>query len=84
MSNIQLPPVVNNYIESGKVYATEHPMTAMTVLALAITCAIPVVVFLTFALITLLVTFTGFLFVEGMLKRFLNENSDTNIFFKLC
>lgn len=40
-------------------------MTALTALALAITCAIPVVVFLTFALITLLVTFTGFLFVEG-------------------
>jgi len=65
VSSIQLPPVVNSWIQSGKKYAKEHPMTAITVLALAISCALPVVFFLTFALITLLVTFTGFLFVEG-------------------
>jgi len=65
VSSIQLPPVVNSWIQSGKKYAKENPMTAVTLLALAVSCALPVVAFLTFALITLLVTFTGFLFVEG-------------------
>jgi len=65
MSTIHLPPVVNTWVESAKSYAAENPMTAVTILALAISCAIPVVMFLSFALITLLVTFTGFLFVEG-------------------
>jgi len=65
VSNMQLPPVVNKWIDGGKKYAAEHPVVAMVALALAISCAIPVVVFLTFALITLLITFTGFLFVEG-------------------
>jgi hypothetical protein len=65
VSNIKLPPVVNKWIDGGKKYAADHPVVAMVALALAISCAIPVVIFLTFALITLLVTFTGFLFVEG-------------------
>jgi len=65
VSNIQLPPMVNKWIDGGKKYAAEHPVVAMVALALAVSCAIPVVVFLSFALITLLVTFTGFLFVEG-------------------
>ncbi|XP_021968480.1 uncharacterized protein LOC110863469 isoform X2 [Folsomia candida] len=68
VSNIH--PVVNSWIQFAKNYAAENPMTALTALALAITCAIPVVVFLTFALITLLVTFTGFLFVEGTILGF--------------
>jgi hypothetical protein len=65
MSSIQLPPMVNSAVESSKNYAAENPLTALTVLALVITCAIPVIVFLSFALITLFVTFAGFLFVEG-------------------
>lgn len=65
MSNVQLPPVINNAVESSKNYAAENPMTAVVIVALALSCAIPVCVFLSFAFVTLLVTFAGFLFVEG-------------------
>lgn len=67
MSSFRVPPAVNSFWESCKKYAAENPMMAMTILALVITCAAPVIVFLSFALITLLVTFIGFLFVEGTL-----------------
>jgi len=68
MSSIQLPPMVNSAVESSKNYAAENPMTAVVFVALALSCAIPVIVFLTFAFVTLLVTFAGFLFVEGELS----------------
>jgi len=67
MSTLKFPPGLNWVLESGKNYATENPLTALTLLALGITCAIPVVVFLSFAFATLLITFIGFLFVEGTL-----------------
>lgn len=65
MSSFRVPPAVNSFWESCKKYAAENPVMATTILALVITCAVPVIVFLSFALITLLVTFIGFLCVEG-------------------
>lgn len=38
VSSIQLPPVVSSWIQSGKKYAKENPMTAVTLIALAISC----------------------------------------------
>jgi len=67
MSSFRVPPAVNSFWESCKKYAAENPVMAMTILALVITCAVPVIVFLSFAAITLLVTFIGFLCVEGTL-----------------
>jgi len=66
MSTIQVPPAVNRVMESGKNYAKENPMMTLTVVAVALTCAIPILIFLSFAVATLLITFIGFLFVEGM------------------
>jgi hypothetical protein len=67
MSSFRVPPAVNSFWESCKKYAAENPVMATTILALVVTCAVPVIVFLSFALITLLVTFIGFLCVEGTL-----------------
>lgn len=61
----RVPAKVNELIDSGKDYAKSNPLTFLTIVALVVSCSLPVLVFLAFAVITVAVTFIGFLFVEG-------------------
>lgn len=45
----------------------EEPVLGFAVLAMALSCAVPVVVFIIFAIISVIFTFAGFIFVEGTL-----------------
>ncbi len=69
VSSIRVPRVVNQLVDFGKDYARENPVTALILLALCLTSSAPVLIFLVFAVLTILVTFLGFLFVEGKEKR---------------
>ena len=61
----RIPSKVNELIDNGKDYAKSNPLTFLTIVALVLSCSLPVLVFLAFAIITVAVTFIGFLFVEG-------------------
>ncbi|ODM94043.1 Promethin [Orchesella cincta] len=67
VSSIRAPRVVSQLVEFGREYARENPVTALILLALCLTSLAPVILFLVFAVATILVTFLGFLFVEGTL-----------------
>lgn len=46
-------------------YLNDHPVLLAIIIGMALTCTIPVLIFIIFVLISLVVTFTGFLIVEG-------------------
>ena len=64
-NSVNVPPYVVQAGNAAKNYVRENPVTSLVLLSLCGACAIPVLVFLAFAVITILVTFAGFLFVEG-------------------
>lgn len=51
-----------------KSYAVENPVTAVFIFAVFVASALPISIFLGFAIATVLVSFLGFLFVEGKKK----------------
>ncbi|CAL8143166.1 unnamed protein product [Orchesella dallaii] len=65
ITSIRAPRVISQLIDFGRDYARENPVTALILLALCLTSLAPVLIFLVFAVATILVTFLGFLFVEG-------------------
>nr|CAD7460413.1 unnamed protein product [Timema tahoe] len=58
---------VYEHIDELGVYMAKHPVIALVVFAVVISCGIPVLLFLIFAVVTILLTFTGFVIVEGTL-----------------
>ncbi|XP_002740711.1 uncharacterized protein LOC100373492 [Saccoglossus kowalevskii] len=51
-------------------YGNEHPIVALSVIVAVALASIPVVVFVSFAITTIFISFLGFVFVEGTLLTF--------------
>ena len=68
---------ISQKLERGKQYAIEHPVVTMFALITLVFCSVPLLCFIGFALTTFLVTFIGFLFVEG--KFNINRKTWTHI-----
>ncbi|KAJ9590647.1 hypothetical protein L9F63_016318 [Diploptera punctata] len=56
---------LNEYMDMAAVYLVQHPVMALFALAMALCCAIPVLMFVVFALLSVILTFTGFIVIEG-------------------
>ncbi len=48
-----------------KAYALQHPVIAVVLGSFLLACSFPIIVFLTFALITAAIGIVSFLFIEG-------------------
>lgn len=57
---------ITELIDAAGDKLAEEPVLGFAVLAMALSCAVPVVVFIIFAIISVIFTFAGFIFVEGM------------------
>nr|CAD7595787.1 unnamed protein product [Timema genevievae] len=62
---------VYEHIDELGVYMAKHPVIALVVFAVVISCGIPVLLFLVFAVVTILLTFTGFVIVEGTQEMYI-------------
>nr|CAD7444953.1 unnamed protein product [Timema bartmani] len=62
---------VYEHIDELGVYMAKHPVIALVVFAVVISCGIPVLLFLIFAVVTILLTFTGFVIVEGTQEMYI-------------
>lgn len=72
-------------IDIAALYLEKHPVLCLAVMASGVACFIPVVIFMMFAVISFLITFTGFVVIEGkyfsyQLGRVLNCKN----FFIMC
>lgn len=47
------------------VCATQNPLVALFVIAVIASCGLPVLIYLLFVIISILITFSGFIFIEG-------------------
>jgi len=56
---------VLEWLEDFVTYSTKQPIPAVMLALATVVCGIPVFVFACFAIISSLITFTGFLFIEG-------------------
>lgn len=53
-------------IDIAALYLEKHPVLCLAVMASGVACFIPVVIFMMFAVVSFLITFTGFVVIEGM------------------
>lgn len=56
---------VTELVDSASDKLAEHPVLGFTLLAMALSCGLPIVIFIIFAIISVIFTFAGFIFVEG-------------------
>lgn len=54
-------------MDEAAIYLAQHPILTVIVIAVAISCGIPVLMFVVFAVLTVLFTFAGFIVIEGTL-----------------
>jgi hypothetical protein len=56
---------IYEFLDMVAVYLVKHPIIALFLFAMALCCGIPVLMFVVFAVLTVIFTFTGFIFIEG-------------------
>jgi hypothetical protein len=56
---------INEFLDLAAVYLVQHPIMALFLLSMALCCGIPVLMFVVFAVLTVILTFTGFIVIEG-------------------
>lgn len=56
---------IYDFMDMAAVYMVQHPVMALFILAMALCCGIPVLMFVVFAMISVIFTFTGFIVIEG-------------------
>ena len=54
------------YMDMAAVYLVQHPVMALFALAVALCCGIPILMFIIFAVLSVILTFTGFIVIEGL------------------
>lgn len=60
---------ITELIDAAGDKLAEEPVLGFAVLAMALSCAVPVVIFIIFAIISVIFTFAGFIFVEGKIEE---------------
>lgn len=58
---------VYDFIQEVRVFLGNHPLVAFVLTLIVISCGIPILIFVVFAIITIVFTFGGFLIIEGAL-----------------
>jgi hypothetical protein len=53
------------FLDMVAVYLVKHPIMALFLSAVALCCGIPILMFVVFAVLTVIFTFTGFILIEG-------------------
>jgi hypothetical protein len=53
------------FLDMAAVYLVKHPIMTLFLSAVALCCVIPVLMFVVFTVLTVIFTFTGFIFIEG-------------------
>lgn len=53
------------FLDMAAVYLVKHPIMTLILSAVALCCVIPVLMFVVFTVLTVMFTFTGFIFIEG-------------------
>ncbi|XP_069672438.1 lipid droplet assembly factor 1-B [Periplaneta americana] len=56
---------IYDFMDMAAVYMVQHPVMALFLLAMALCCGIPILMFVVFAVISVILTFTGFIVIEG-------------------
>lgn len=56
---------IQDCIRETKIFLSQHPLAAVFVASVAVACGIPIFIFVTFAIVTILFTFCGFIIIEG-------------------
>jgi hypothetical protein len=56
---------IYEFLDVAAVYLVQHPIMALVLFVIVLCCGIPVLVFVVFAVLTVILTFTGFVFIEG-------------------
>ncbi|XP_023709227.1 uncharacterized protein LOC111865429 [Cryptotermes secundus] len=55
----------SEFLDMTAVYLVQHPIMALFLISVALCCGIPVLMFVLFAVLTVVLTFAGFIVVEG-------------------
>jgi hypothetical protein len=53
------------FLEVAAVYLVQHPIMAFFLLPMALCCGIPIFMFVVFAVLTVILTFAGFVVIGG-------------------
>jgi hypothetical protein len=56
---------VCEFLDMAAVYLMQHPIMALFVFSVALCCGVPVLMFVVFAVLTVILTFTAFIVSEG-------------------
>lgn len=56
---------LQEYMDMAAIYMVQHPVVALFAFAMALCCGIPIVMFVIFAILSVILTFTGFIIIEG-------------------
>jgi hypothetical protein len=56
---------IYEFLDMAAVYLVQHPIMALFLFAMALCCGIPVLMFVVFAILTVILTFAGFIVIEG-------------------
>lgn len=56
---------ISHFLDVAAVYSVQHPIMTVCLISVALCCGIPVLMFLIFAVLTVILTFTGFILIEG-------------------
>jgi hypothetical protein len=56
---------VYEFLDMAAVYLVKHPILALFLFSVALCCGIPVLMFVLFAVLTVILTFAGFIVIEG-------------------
>jgi len=56
---------ISHFLDMAAVYSVQHPIMTVFLISMALCCGIPVLMFIVFAVLTVILTFTGFMMLEG-------------------
>jgi hypothetical protein len=56
---------ISRFLDMAAVYTVQHPIMTIFLISVALCCGIPVLMFIMFAVLTVILTFTGFIMLEG-------------------
>jgi hypothetical protein len=56
---------IYEYVDMAAVYLVEHPIMALLVFSMTLCCGVPVLMFVIFAVLAVILTFAGFIISEG-------------------
>jgi hypothetical protein len=56
---------ISHFLDMAAVYSVQHPIMTVFLISMALCCGIPVLMFIVFAVLTVILTFTGFIMLEG-------------------